>query len=246
MSDVNVTVELVDRGMDIMENYEREIEDLRAHVAFDITTLIDMVELEKQMAEQELIPAYSESPSDDGASFMADKAERLGQLLSVTSARGEELNCEWEKLCALSVEHAVSAKRSMGEYIRKLNLGMPGAGAMDIPLQTGDPEYRVVIVDSCRYPETAEHIRLAQNMGFPEYVTLSRAGAADRRKASLAGVDTSDIYDRDEWPMACFEEGGAGANVVHVDRLDNRGAGSAVGWQMRRFPDGSRVRVRVI
>ena len=46
--------------------------------------------------------------------------------------------------------------------------------------------------------------------------------------------------------MAVFKEGGAGADVEYVDGHDNRGAGASLGWQMRGFPDGSRVRVRVI
>ena len=108
------------------------------------------------------------------------------------------------------------------------------------------PEYYVVIVDSRKHPQTAEHIKMAQTMGFPEFVTLGRTDAAERRKASLADVKASPIYDRDEWPMAVFEEGGQGANVVYIEGRDNRGAGSSIGWQMRGFPDGSRVRVRVI
>ena len=134
----------------------------------------------------------------------------------------------------------------MADYIRKLNrinysgetTGFSGGGH--------GPEYYVVIVDSQKYPQTAEHIRMAQTMGFPEFVTLGRADAAERRKASLADVKTSSIYDRDEWPMAVFEEGGQGADVEYIEGRDNRGAGSSIGWQMRRFPDGSRVRVRVI
>lgn len=46
--------------------------------------------------------------------------------------------------------------------------------------------------------------------------------------------------------MAVFEEGGQGADVEYIEGHDNRGAGSSIGWQMRGFPDGSRVRVRVI
>lgn len=46
--------------------------------------------------------------------------------------------------------------------------------------------------------------------------------------------------------MAVFREGGAGANVVHLEEKDNRGAGSLIGWQMRKIPDGARVRIRVI
>ncbi|OKZ69036.1 MAG: hypothetical protein BHV93_11435 [Clostridiales bacterium 52_15] len=85
-------------------------------------------------------------------------------------------------------------------------------------------------MDSTLYPETAEHIRVAQDIGFPDILTLDRGGAAERRKASLAPIKASRIWDRDEYPCACF----------------NRGAGSYMGWQMRGLPDGAKVRVRVI
>ena len=75
---------------------------------------------------------------------------------------------------------------------------------------------------------------------------LHRCGAAERRKASLAPIKASRIWDRDEYPCACFKEGGAGAHVMYVAGTDNRGAGSYMGWQMRGLPDGAKVRVRVI
>ena len=39
MSDINVIITAVDKGMDIMDGYEREVEDLRARVAFDIQSV---------------------------------------------------------------------------------------------------------------------------------------------------------------------------------------------------------------
>ena len=87
---------------------------------------------------------------------------------------------------------------------------------------------------------------MAQDIGFPDILTLDRSGAAERRKASLAPIKASRIWDRDEYPCACFKEGGAGAHVMYVAGTDNRGAGSYMGWQMRGLPDGAKVRVRVI
>ena len=46
-------------------------------------------------------------------------------------------------------------------------------------------EYYVVVVDSRKYPQTAEHIKRAQKMGFSEYVTLDRNGTDERRKNPL-------------------------------------------------------------
>ena len=133
----------------------------------------------------------------------------------------------------------------MGEYIFQLNKIIIGEGRTYESIHA-KPGYYVIVVDSKRYPQTAEHIRFAIKKGMPDFVTLGREDAADRRKASLRGIKTRPEYDRDEWPMACFVEGGDGADVWYIDRRDNRGAGSSIGWQMRGIPDGSTVRLRLI
>lgn len=134
-----------------------------------------------------------------------------------------------------------------GVYLKKLNriALSPNPGSITVS-NHGDAPVFVCIVDSALYPETAEHIRVAQDIGFPDILTLDRGGAAARRKASLAPIKASRIWDRDEYPCACFKEGGAGAHVMYVAGTDNRGAGSYMGWQMRGLPDGAKVRVRVI
>lgn len=252
MSDVNVIITAVDKGMDVIDGYEREVEDLRAHVVFDIYSVIAAVEREKSFVEQEVdnlcYSSFEETEDNPG-----DKAEVLGRqremfdrLLYLTSTRGEELESEWRGLCGQTFDLAEDSKRLMANYIRKLNRINYSGGVTVFSSSGHGPEYYVVIVDSQKYPQTAEHIRMAQTMGFPEFVTLGRADAAERRKASLADVKASPIYDRDEWPMAVFEEGGQGADVAYIEGRDNRGAGSSIGWQMRGFPDGSKVRVRVI
>lgn len=252
MSDVNVIITAVDKGMDIMDGYEREVEDLRAHVAFDIQSVIAAVEREKSFVEQKIDDASYSSyeDSDDDLSESIDclyrRNERYESLLYQSNTRGSELEAEWRGMCNQTIELAENSKRIMADYIRKLNRINYSGGPIGFSSGRHGAEYYVVIVDSRKYPQTAEHIRMAQTMGFPEFVTLGRADAAERRKASLADVKASPIYDRDEWPMAVFEEGGQGANVVYIEGRDNRGAGSSIGWQMRGFPDGSRVRVRVI
>lgn len=253
MSDVNVIITAVDKGMDIMDSYEREVEDLRAHVAFDIQSVVSAVQSEKAFIEQKIDDiSYSSYDEDDNEYVQnADRLDRqrnqFDSLLYQSTVRGNELESEWVMLCGQSVNLAEENKRMMADYIRKLNRINYASGSTGFSGRGGHgPEYYVVIVDSRRYPQTAEHIRMAQTMGFPEFVTLGRADAAARRKASLADVKVSPIYDRDEWPMAVFEEGGYGADVVYVEGHDNRGAGSSISWQMRNFPDGSRVRVRVI
>lgn len=252
MSDVNVIITAVDKGMDIMDGYEREVEDLRAHVAFDIHSVIAAVEHEKSFVEQKMddisYSSYEDSDDDSGEGIdcLYRQKEKYESLLYQSNTRGSELEAEWVGLCKQTIDLVEDSKRVMANYIRKLNRINYSGGLTGFSSGGHGPEYYVVIVDSRKYPQTAEHIRMAQTMGFPEFVTLGRADAAERRKASLADVKASQIYDRDEWPMAVFEEGGQGANIVYIEGRDNRGAGSSIGWQMRGFPDGSRVRVRVI
>ena len=252
MSDVNVIITVVDKGMDIMDDYEREVEDLRAHVVFDIQSVIAAVEHEKSFVEQKIDDAsysfYEDSDNDSSEDIncLYRKKERYEGLQYQSSTRGSELEAEWVGLCKQTIDLVEDSKRVMADYIRKLNRINYSGGLTGFSSGGHEPKYYVVIVDSRKYPQTAEHIRMAQTMGFPEFVTLGRADAAERRKASLADVKASQIYDRDEWPMAVFEEGGQGANIVYIEGRDNRGAGSSIGWQMRGFPDGSRVRVRVI
>lgn len=252
MCDVNVIITAVDKGMDIMDGYEREVEDLRAHVAFDIHSVIAAVEHEKSFVEQKIddtsYSSYEDSDNDSSEDIncLYRKKERYEGLQYQSSTRGSELEAEWVGLCKQTIDLVEDSKRVMADYIRKLNRINYSGGLTGFSSGGHEPKYYVVIVDSRKYPQTAEHIRMAQTMGFPEFVTLGRADAAERRKASLADVKASQIYDRDEWPMAVFEEGGQGANIVYIEGRDNRGAGSSIGWQMRGFPDGSRVRVRVI
>lgn len=252
MSDVNIIIMAVDKGMDIMDGYEREVEDLRAHVAFDIQSVIAAVEHEKSFVEQKMddisYSSYEDSDDDssEGIDCLYRQKEKYESLQYQSSTRGSELEAEWVGLCKQTIGLVEDSKRVMADYIRKLNRINYSGGLTGVSSGGHGPEYYVVIVDSRKYPQTAEHIRMAQTMGFPEFVTLGRADTAERRKASLADVKASQIYDRDEWPMAVFEEGGQGANIVYIEGRDNRGAGSSIGWQMRGFPDGSRVRVRVI
>ena len=252
MSDVNVIITAVDKGMDIMDGYEREVEDLRAHIIFDIQSVIAAVEHEKLFVERKMddisYSSYEDSDDDfgEGIDCLYRQKEKYESLLYQSNTRGSELEAEWRGLCTQTIDLVEDSIRVMADYIRKLNRINYSGGLTGLSSGGHGPEYYVVIVDSRKYPQTAEHIRMAQTMGFPEFVTLGRADATERRKASLADVKASQIYDRDEWPMAVFEEGGQGANIVYIDGRDNRGTGSSIGWQMRGFPDGSRVRVRVV
>lgn len=50
----------------------------------------------------------------------------------------------------------------------------------------------------------------------------------------------------DEYPLAMFREGGKGASVRAINPGDNGGAGARIGNLLRRFPNGTRVRITVV
>lgn len=57
----------------------------------------------------------------------------------------------------------------------------------------------------------------------------------------MENIQTRMGYDRDEYPMAMCEEGGAGADIEYITPSDNRGAGSWVSHQLSDYPDGTKV-----
>jgi len=111
-----------------------------------------------------------------------------------------------------------------------------------ITIQTESDDYDYVLdFPSDSYPETALHIYSAIENGHSDVCTIDRDGADANRKKSLAGIDTKEGYDRDEWPMAMCAEGGVGADIAYIHPSDNRGAGSWVGHQLSAYEDGEKV-----
>lgn len=96
-----------------------------------------------------------------------------------------------------------------------------------------------------KYPESTKHIQDAINNGQPDTLTINRSGAKNNRKASLKGIDKVPGADLDEYPPAMFKEGGSGASVRSINPSDNRGAGSTMGHALRKYPDGTKVRIRI-
>lgn len=94
---------------------------------------------------------------------------------------------------------------------------------------------------SSLYPETGAHIKEAIADGASAVCTIARKGAEENRSESLKGTPTKKGYDRDEWPMAMCEEGGAGADIAYVTPADNRGAGAWISAKLENYPDGTRV-----
>ena len=94
-----------------------------------------------------------------------------------------------------------------------------------------------------KYPESAQHIEDAIKKGQPDTLTIDRRGASSRRKASLKDVDTVPGLDRDEYPPAMSLEGGTGASVKLINPSDNRGSGSSIAYQLRKYPNGTKYRI---
>ena len=260
MSDVNASVTAVDDAIDLLTKYSTELSDIHARGCFEITSIAQLVaskKYENQTKIEELCAemnceSYDEehtvSDMNEQAALLQKlqtKQENYNVLLERVTAQCDIKLESWNKTHRYYLEFIENGKRIMGEYIFQLNKIIIGEGRTYESIHA-KPGYYVIVVDSKRYPQTAEHIRFAIKKGMPDFVTLGREDAADRRKASLRGIKTRPEYDRDEWPMACFVEGGDGADVWYIDRRDNRGAGSSIGWQMRGIPDGSTVRLRLI
>ncbi len=260
MSDVNASVTAVDDAIDLLTKYSTELSDIHARGCFEITSIAQLVaskKYENQTKIEELCAemnceSYDEehtvSDMNEQAALLQKlqtQQENYSALLERVTAQCDIKLENWNKTHRYYLEFIESGKRIMGEYIFQLNKIIIGEGRTYESIHA-KPGYYVIVVDSKRYPQTAEHIRFAIKKGMPDFVTLGREDAADRRKASLRGIKTRPEYDRDEWPMACFVEGGDGADVWYIDRRDNRGAGSSIGWQMRGIPDGSTVRLRLI
>jgi hypothetical protein len=127
-----------------------------------------------------------------------------------------------------------------------LNTTVPTPSSKPIPTVTIKPaskeEYDFVLhFPASKYPETAAHIQAAIKNGKSAVCTIDRPKADDNRDASLTGIPTKNGFDRDEWPMAMCDEGGAGADIAYVTSSDNRGSGSWVGNHLEEYSNGTRV-----
>ena len=116
----------------------------------------------------------------------------------------------------------------------------------------GDNHDVTLKLDKDQYKEAFGHIDdyingniTGKNPDGNNVFTIDRDGARQNRNDSLAGVPTKPGFDRDEFPMAMFREGGEGASVRYIDPSDNRGAGSSISRALAGYDDGTRVRIVV-
>jgi len=103
-----------------------------------------------------------------------------------------------------------------------------------------DPSGIFVNLDNARNAEAIAHVRDAVANGQPRVLHWDPADAAAHRKASLRGVATAPGKDRDEYPPAASEAGGAGADVRLISSSDNRSAGTRMNAQMSAYCPGTR------
>ena len=234
MSQVQALLTATDQALDALTAYQRELEDVRAHLAFVLRSLDQAVQRALWAAGQRL-SALEGSENDDALRLVARRIEALGALRMELAARLPDLEQQLALLYDRCREGSASALRHTAEYARKLNA---------LPRPANGPP-RVVVVDARRHPASAQHITAAVNMGAPETVTLDRSTVRSNRTGNLRHKPPRREYDRDEYPCAVFREG-AGADVAYIPRGDNRGSGSSIRHQLRGVPNGARVRVRVI
>lgn len=234
MSQVQALLTATDQALDALTAYQRELEDVRAHLAFVLRSLDQAVRRALWAAGQRL-SALEGSENDDALRLVARRIEALGALQMELTARLPDLEQQLAVLYDRCREGSASALRHTAEYARKLNA---------LPRPANGPP-RVVVVDARRHPASAQHITAAVNMGAPEMVTLDRSTVRSNRTGNLRHKPPRREYDRDEYPCAVFREG-VGADVAYIPRGDNRGSGSSIRHQLRGVPNGARVRVRVI
>lgn len=234
MSQVQALLTATDQALDALTAYQRELEDVRAHLAFVLRSLDQAVQRALWAAGQRL-SALEGSENDDALRLVARRIEALDALRMELTARLPDLEQQLAVLYGRCREGSASALRHTAEYARKLNA---------LPRPANGPPL-VVVVDARRHPASAQHITAAVNMGAPETVTLDRSTVRSNRTGNLRHKPPRREYDRDEYPCAVFREG-AGADVAYIPRGDNRGSGSSIRHQLRGVPNGARVRVRVI
>lgn len=270
MSDFNAKIVAIDLAMDAIEHYQRELSDLKAHVSFDMRSLFDKLNQaiiharnEIESIQDRIDSAQASIEADmheDGADYATENEleelynklwlmqgvlQDLEQVMIHCSDYGSDLLNQFLEIRATCNNQSEDAIRFMGQYIHDINL-ISNREVNCLGTYRSATGYYVCVVDSALYPATAEHIRVAQNIGHPARLTIDRSGASQRRTESLQNTPTRREFDRDEYPMALFSEGGSGADVALLEGADNRGAGSYVGWQLRGIPDGAEVRIRVI
>ncbi len=118
-----------------------------------------------------------------------------------------------------------------------------GTGTVDDAARAAGAAGKEVKITRSKHPQAAQHLEDAGGTG--RSFTVDRAGTDARRRSAMEGHPTRPGLDRDEVPPAVFREGGRGSSVRYLTPADNRGAGAAIGNQIRDVPDGGLVIIRI-
>ena len=211
----------------------------------DYSQQISALESEISNVEEELV-------------VLDDKLTQLDEIRSQQSLLMADFMENYNQILGSLNQNVSNGQLEMAEYLMHVSKNptldvsggsnILGASSSNGSTSSNGVDYRVVIIDSRKYPESAEHIRACQLSGYPSILTLDRENADEHRKQSLAGIPTMRQYgwDRDEYPPAAFAEGGHGAHVWGINASDNQGSGASFGRQLSGAPNGTRVRFRVI
>lgn len=174
---------------------------------------------------------------------LTDVGEATGQGWLVSAGRDDTATL------ASASDTAEDAVRGDAAYVR--NELFESAHDAD-----GRSASAIVYIDPDEYPETALHIRQAQDglswhgdlqleKDQPSKLTVDRDAARTGRRGrdALRGVPSKGAIglDRDEYPPKMFAEGGTGASVKYVYWKDNQGAGRSMGTQTRGLANGAAV-----
>jgi Deoxyribonuclease NucA/NucB len=92
-------------------------------------------------------------------------------------------------------------------------------------------------VNPVKYPESAAHIKDAQQVGFAKIVSPDRPGGDARRKQSTKNCKAPLGKQCDEYPQAMFLENYGKASVKIISAGDNQGSGSTVSLYARPYLD---------
>lgn len=121
--------------------------------------------------------------------------------------------------------------------------GFFGALSFLADAQTSPPCHReplavVVDLNNDRQAPVIDHAHDAVINGQPRILHIDRADATAHRIASLAHTPVRAGFDRDEYPPAVSQEGGAGADIRYISPRANRSAGSTMGRALADFCEG--------
>lgn len=100
----------------------------------------------------------------------------------------------------------------------------------------------VVDLDNQKHRRVLRHVWTAVRHGHPRILHIDRVEADANRAAAVQGTPTKPGFDRDEYPPAMSDEGGANSTVWYVDVSQNRSAGAVMGNQLEPFCNGQRFR----